>query len=75
MTVVVSTRDVDTDQVIHHMSVTHGNYGTLCGVSTDDDLFEWIDSPPNQKVTCKDCTAIWQKAKEYRLSDIAKKLY
>lgn len=72
---VVTTRDVDTGAVVHHMSVDHGNYGTLCGVSTDDDVYERLDTPAGQKITCTNCVAIWRKAKEYRASDIAAKLY
>ncbi len=69
---IVSVRNVDTEKVIHHMPVDHGNYGTLCGVSTDDDMYVRIDTPAKQKINCINCVSIWKTAKEYRSSDFSK---
>ena len=72
MTPIVSTRCVESEQVVHHMNGgAVSNYGTLCGVSIDDDQFELIESLPGQKVTCKHCATIWVEARRYRASDIA----
>lgn len=75
MATTVATRDVESGNVVHHMSASgSSNYGTLCSVSTDDDMFEWLDSVPGQRVTCKHCAAIWTMARQYRASDISKAL-
>ena len=75
MTGIVSTRDVADGSVVHHMGAFDGsNYGTLCGVSTDDDMYAWIDTPSGQKINCKHCVSIWRKAKEFESSQFAKQL-
>jgi hypothetical protein len=69
---IISTEDTESGAVVHHMGASQRtNYGTLCGISTDDDQFQWIDTPKGSKINCKQCSAIWNKCKEYRATDIS----
>ena len=75
MAEIASTRDVATGEVVHHMGAARrSNYGTLCGLSTDDDMYAWIDTPLGQKINCRHCVAIWHKAKEYKSSQLSEQV-
>jgi hypothetical protein len=49
----------------------HGNYYTLCGLDGDDPVIRQtaVDVPVGAKVNCRQCWAIWNKAKKYSKKD------
>lgn len=66
---------VKTDgEIFIHVPDTIGNYGTLCGISIDDDedVGRVVALPKNPRITCKTCIAIIRAAKAYRNCDLEK---
>lgn len=60
MSGIIANLYVATGAVVHHMDVADGsNNGTLCGVSTDDDLYAWIDAPSGKKIHFMHCVSKW----------------
>ncbi|CAM5570219.1 hypothetical protein [Eoetvoesiella caeni] len=52
-TKVIGSHEHDTGTILFHAEAElPGNYHTLCGISLDDDLFEPIEPPIDQKVNC-----------------------
>lgn len=46
-----------------------GNYGTLCGLSTDDDMNEVVSTKPSarQQCECSGCFSVWDRLTKLRL--------
>ncbi len=55
-----------------HMAGHNANYMTACGLDGADEYFSvaqsTVDVPPNARINCKDCLAIWENAKLYKRS-------
>lgn len=68
----VEVLEIDTGEVtIHAAGDPGGNYGTLCGVSTSDDLFKALSYCPRGRINCQDCWLVFKLAKTFRTSDFS----
>jgi hypothetical protein len=68
-------RDTETGEQHSHMVSDFGNYGTVCGLSDDDDQFEVVPeltgASPNGGIDCEHCYATFRLCKTYRARDFA----
>lgn len=63
----------DGERIVHAVDTT-GNYATLCGMDGNDPhgaVSQSLDrlKGDNEKITCRQCWAIWAAAKQYRRTD------
>lgn len=71
----VAVREVGSDEiVIHAAGDGGGNYDTLCGVSTSDDMFEEVDSAPRGRIDCPTCWSVYQLARSFNAADFTTKM-
>lgn len=63
-------------ETIIHASAARNNYGTMCGVSIDDDeeVGREADLPSKPKIDCRVCAELIREAKKYRTTDISQAL-
>ena len=54
---------------IHADADPGGNYGTLCGLSLDDDEFEVVDTPERARINCAHCHRVWVTARAFKAED------
>jgi len=70
----VAVREVGEDEItIHAAGDGGGNYDTLCGVSTSDDMFEEIDSAPRGRINCVTCWNVYRLARTFNANDFTTK--
>ena len=68
----VAVRNAEDGAVTLHASADPGgNYGTLCGLSTDDDLFQTVDTPERSRINCVHCHGVWTAARGFKGEDLA----
>lgn len=46
-------------------------YGTLCGTSLNDDMFEEVDISERARINCPMCKSTWQLAKTFKAANFA----
>lgn len=64
----VTLRDTESDQTFTHIPANHGNYETLCGISSDDDCYEVV-AKTAKKINCGHCRATFEACKQYTAKD------
>ena len=67
----VAVRNLEDDSVTVHAAAACANYGTLCGLSTDDDCFQTEPTPERARINCAHCHDAWTTARQYRSANFA----
>ena len=71
---VIGSKEVETGEIVFHAKAAiPGDYPTLCGVSLNDSMFEEVEAKDTQKITCTHCWALFNAAKNFKVSDFSKK--
>lgn len=69
---VIGSIEAETGKKLVHQLGGLANYGTLCGLSLDDDLFLPFSPPPRARISCPNCKSVWMNARLLRSDDFYK---
>lgn len=68
------TINADGETRTHAFGDPGGNYATLCGLSSDDDMNHIVPTPKGQRINCPSCFGVFQLAHGFKRSDFTKEL-